>query len=148
MTFVPAPVPGGIASSLQLFVNGIRWTEVPTLYGTAPDDRVFTTRLADDGERTIQFGDGTTGERPPTGRQNLVATYRQGLGLAGRVRAGKLSTLLDRPTGVKSVTNPTAADGGAVPRSRPSTPDGARHRPDVRPGHLAAGLRGHGAPCG
>jgi hypothetical protein len=130
VTYVPASVPGGIASSLQLFVNGIRWTEVPTLYGTAPDDRVFTTRLADDGERTIQFGDGTTGERPPTGRQSLVATYRQGLGLAGRVRAGKLSTLLDRPTGVKSVTNPTAADGGADPeilaRARQTAPGTVR----------------------
>lgn len=130
LTYVPAPVPGGIASSLQLFVNGTRWTEVPTLYGAAPNDRVFTTRLADDGERTIQFGDGTTGERPPTGRQNLVATYRQGLGLAGRVRAGKLSTLLDRPTGVKSVTNPTAADGGADPeilaRARETAPGTVR----------------------
>ena len=27
MTYVPAAVPGGIASSLQLFVNGALWTE-------------------------------------------------------------------------------------------------------------------------
>lgn len=116
-TYVPAAIPGGIAGSLQLFVNGARWTEVPTLFGAGPVDRIFTTRLADDGVRTIQFGDGTSGERPPTGRQNVVATYRQGLGLAGRVRAGSLTTLLDRPTGVKAVTNPTAADGGADPES-------------------------------
>jgi len=53
----------------------------------------------------------------PTGRQNIVATYRQGLGLAGRVRAGAISTLLDRPTGVKGVVNLVAADGGADPQT-------------------------------
>ena len=117
VTFVPGPVPGGIVSSLHLAVNGALWSEVPTLFGAGPTDEVFTTRLADDGVRTIQFGDGLVGARLPSGRQNVVATYRRGIGVAGRVGAGKLTTLLDRPTGLKAATNPLAADGGADPET-------------------------------
>ncbi|HKH94223.1 MAG TPA: putative baseplate assembly protein, partial [Gemmatimonadaceae bacterium] len=113
LTFVPAAIPGGVASSLALLVNGVRWREVPTLYGARPDDQVYTTRLADDATTTVQFGDGVTGARPPTGRQNIVATYRQGIGVAGRVKAGTITTLLDRATGVKNVVNLRGADGGA-----------------------------------
>ena len=66
---------------------------------------------------SVRFGDGMTGARLPTGRQNIVATYRNGLGLAGRVGAAKITTLLDRPTGVKNVVNLVAADGGADPET-------------------------------
>ncbi|MCY7399452.1 MAG: putative baseplate assembly protein [Nocardioides sp.] len=128
LTYVPAP--GHAASSLQVFVNGATWDEVPTLFGAGANDRVFTTRAADDGTTTVQFGDGTTGARPPTGRQNLEAWYRQGVGVAGRVDPRKLATLLDRPTGVKSVTNPVAGEGGADPetlnRARQSAPGTVR----------------------
>jgi hypothetical protein len=130
VTFVPAAVAGGVSSSLQLFVNDALWTEVPTLFGTKPTDEVYATRLADDGARTIQFGDGLTGKRATTGRDNIVATYRKGLGLAGRVRPGTLTTLLDRPTGLKSATNPVAAEGGADPetlaRARQTAPGTVR----------------------
>ena len=118
VTYVPAPAPGGVASiAVECFVNGVRWHEVPTLYGRAPSDQVYATRHRRRRHTAVQFGDGVTGARRPTGRQNIVATYRQGLGLAGRVGAGKLTTLLDRPTGVKGVTNPLAADGGADPEA-------------------------------
>ena len=49
--------------------------------------------------------------RPGSG--NVVATYRVGAGVAGRVRAGTLSSALDRPPGLRGVTNPLAARGGA-----------------------------------
>ena len=108
----------------------MKWREVASLYGTAPSDQVYVTRVADDGTLSVQFGDGATGARTPTGRQNIVATYRQGIGLAGRVGAGKLTNLLDRPTGVKNVTNPLAADGGADPetmtRAREAAPGTVR----------------------
>ena len=117
LTYVTAAEPGGLASSLTLLVNGIRWREVPTLYGASARDPVYIARIADDATTTLQFGDGVTGARLPTGRQNIVATYRQGLGLAGRVGASRITTLLDRPTGVKNVVNLVAADGGADPET-------------------------------
>ena len=129
-TYVPGAIPGGVASSLNVLVDGLAWIEVPSLYGRGEMEQVFVTRLADDGTTTVQFGDGVTGARPSTGRQNISATYRQGLGLAGRVGARTLTTLLDRPTGVKGATNLLAADGGADPetlaRARTTAPGTVR----------------------
>ena len=130
LTFVPSAAAGGVTSSLELLIAGVRWAAVPTLYGRGEHEQVFTTRLADDARSSVHFGDGVTGARLPTGRQNIVATYRQGLGVAGRVRAKTITTLLDRPTGVKGVVNLAAADGGADPetldRARQAAPGTVR----------------------
>lgn len=117
LTRVPGAVHGGIESSLQILVNGALWEEKPTLFGADPDEQIFVTRMADDGTTSILFGDGEMGARLDTGRQNVVATYRHGTGLAGRVAARQLSNLVDRPTGVKGVINLLPSDGGADPES-------------------------------
>jgi predicted phage baseplate assembly protein len=115
LTYVPADGPVPLVSSLQIQVDGIRWHEVPSLYGRGPTERVLVTRIGDDGTAIVQFGDGKTGARVPTGQGNISATYRTGTGLAGRAAAGALTTALDRPRGLKSVTNPVPATGGADP---------------------------------
>jgi hypothetical protein len=117
VTFIPAAKPGIVQSSLELSVDGVAWTAVPTLYGASERDQVYTSRIADDKTLTVQFGDGVTGARVPTGRQNVVARYRQGLGIDGDVAAGRITTLLDRPPGLRAVDNPVAADGGVDPES-------------------------------
>lgn len=122
VTFVPQPeAPNGAGNSLRVRVNGIRWDERQSLYGAEGDEEIYTTSVDDDGALTAHFGDGETGARLPTGRTNVVANYRRGLGRAGNVRAGSLTTLLDRPLGVRGVTNPLAAQGGAEPESREQT---------------------------
>lgn len=115
LTYISSADPGGVATSLGVSVNDVAWSEVPTLFGKGPADQVFTTRLADDGTVTVGFGDGVSGARVPSGRGNVVADYRQGSGLAGRVPARSLRTPLDLPVGLRSVTNPAAATGGADP---------------------------------
>jgi uncharacterized phage protein gp47/JayE len=117
LTYLPSAKPGGIESTLQVLVNDVRWTEVPSLFGRGPADRVYTTRIADDGTVTVGFSDGRSGARLPSGRGNVVADYREGSGLDGRVAAGSLRTLLDLPVGLKSATNPSDATGGADPES-------------------------------
>jgi hypothetical protein len=114
VTHVPDPkAPHGAASTLEVRVDGIRWHEVRSLFGSGPDDRVYVTRIDEDGVMTVQFGDGETGARLTTGRNNVTANYRHGLGLAGRVRAHTLTIPLDRPVGLKGSDNPAAAEGGA-----------------------------------
>jgi predicted phage baseplate assembly protein len=98
-------------------VNGERWLRVPTLHGRAPDDPVYVARASDDGRVEVRFGDGVSGARVPTGRANVVARYRQGAGLVGRVPADALGTLLDRPQGLRGVINPLPSDGGADPET-------------------------------
>jgi predicted phage baseplate assembly protein len=117
VTFVPQPgAPNGVASTLQVRVDGILWKEVASLLGAGPNDRVYTTVIDDQAKTSVRFG-GAPGGRVPTGRNNIIAAYRQGLGIEGNVRARSLTTLLDRPTGLKAVINPGAAEGGAMPEA-------------------------------
>jgi hypothetical protein len=135
LTYVSARTPTGAASTLRIRVNAllppstipqqaaqvppvalpedtnVLWREVPTLYGTGPRDHVYVSRTGDDGRTTVEFGDGQTGARLPTGQANVTATYRKGIGSPGLVKAGQLSLLLTRPLGVRDVINPADATG-------------------------------------
>lgn len=118
VTFVPQPgAPHGAKNTLEVRVGGVLWHEKNTLYGHEGDERVYTTTVDNEGVMTVQFGDGITGARLPGGRNNAVATYRQSLGRDGNIKARSLTTLLDRPVGLKSVTNPADAQGGADPET-------------------------------
>jgi hypothetical protein len=115
LTYVAAKSGGAMVSTLEIRVDGRLWTEVPRLFGTGPSDEVYTTVMDHDGVVTVQFGDGTTGARLPTGTNNVAATYRVGTGLAGRVAADQLTLPMSRPLGLRSVTNPLAAGLAADP---------------------------------
>jgi hypothetical protein len=115
LTYLPASVPGGAQSTLQVWVNNLRWQQVPNFLGSGPADRVYRTSVDAAGRTVVTFGDGTRGARPPTGQANIRAVYRKGTGAAGMVAAGQLSQPLDRPQGLSTVTNPSAATGGADP---------------------------------
>src|SRR5262249_32764687 len=91
LTYTSAATASGAQSTLQVRVNDLLWTEVPSLYGLGPNDQSYITRRSDDGTTTVIFGDGVTGARLPTGQNNVVATYRTGIGTAGNVHAGSLS---------------------------------------------------------
>lgn len=120
LTFVSASTPRGTASTLEVRVDEVAWTEVPTTAIAGDRDRVFMTRDEPGGGLSVVFGDGTHGERPPTGLNNLRASYRIGVGAAGNVAADALSMPLDRPLGLKAVTNPRPAEGGVDPEPESS----------------------------
>ena len=115
LTYVGADTASGGESTLDLRVNDVLWQERPALYDAAPNEHVFALRLGDDATVELLFGDGAEGARLPTGQANVRARYRKGLGAAGNVRAGQLTTLLSRPLGVTGVTNPEPASGGENP---------------------------------
>jgi hypothetical protein len=120
LTYVAAETATGAASTLKVRVNDLLWQEVPALYGRGPGERVYVIRLHDDDSVTVHFGDGRNGARPPTGQENVTATYRKGIGREGLLKGGQLSLLMTRPLGVKSVTNPLPATGGEDPESEES----------------------------
>jgi predicted phage baseplate assembly protein len=117
LTQVSAANAAGSSSTLSVRVNELLWQEVPSLYGCGPSDRVYTTRVADDGAVTVAFGDGVTGARPSSGIENITAAYRVGIGAQGNLEPGQLSLLLTRPLGLESVVNPLPASGGADPHT-------------------------------
>ncbi len=116
LTYVSAPIASGAASTLVVRVNGVRWQEVPSLYGLSPRSQSYTVRR-DDGATAVIFGDGASGARLPTGQENVVASYRSGIGLEGEVAAGAVSLLQARPLGIREVTNPVPATGAAPPET-------------------------------
>ncbi|MBC8028980.1 MAG: putative baseplate assembly protein [Pyrinomonadaceae bacterium] len=116
LTYTSADNPSGGESTLELRVNDLEWTEVPTLFGHGPRERIYVTHIDDDQTAKVQFGDGITGARLPIGNENVKATYRKGIGISGLMAPGQLSLLMTRPLGVKSVLNPLAASGAQDPQ--------------------------------
>ena len=117
LTYTSADTPSGSQSTLEVFVNDVLWQEVPFLYGRSANERIYITRQDDSGRTTVQFGDGLTGARLPTGQNNVRARYRKGSGLAGLVNAGQVSQLMSRPLGLKEVVNPEAAQRAEDPEA-------------------------------
>jgi hypothetical protein len=118
LTYVSAETPSGSQSSLKVYVNDVLWQEVPFFYGRGAGERIYVNRRDDEGRTTIQFGDGLTGARLPTGQNNVRAEYRKGAGLGGLVKAGQISQLLSHPLGLKEVVNREDAQGAEDPESR------------------------------
>jgi Baseplate J-like protein len=117
LTYVQAPTPTGSASTLQVRVGNVEWSEKATLYGQGPSASVYTADYQSDGTTDVVLGDGVEGALLPTGQSNVQANYRVGSGAAGNVAAGALTSLIDRPLGVSGVTNPQPASGGQDPQS-------------------------------
>jgi len=118
LTYISSGAASGAETTFKIWVNDLRWREVPTFYGRKPDDRIYVTRTGDDGKTTVIFGDGKTGARLPSGTENVRAEFRKGIGLSGCLKPGQLSQLMTRPWGVKAVTNPLVTSGAADRESR------------------------------
>jgi Baseplate J-like protein len=117
LTHVAASNARGSLSTLRVRVNDVLWQESPNLYQQPPQAPIYITRIADDQSVTVTFGDGKNGNRLPSGRENIVAIYRTGIGLAGQMKAGQLSLLKTRPLGIDKVNNPLPAAGAADPET-------------------------------
>ncbi|MCY1061723.1 hypothetical protein [Nannocystis sp. SCPEA4] len=113
LTYLSKPnTPDGIASTLEIRVDGIRWHERPSFYGAGPNDAVYIVRHDDEQNTHITFGDGVRGMRLPTGRGNVRANYRHGAGAAVPPR-GAINQIVKGVPGLLSVRSPIVAGGGA-----------------------------------
>lgn len=93
----PAQVP-----ELKLYIEGILWKQVDTLFSSRADDAVYIVRQDIEGDSWVQFGDGKTGARLPSGNNNVIAVFRTGNAAAGFLEGdskpkatGKLKELED-----------------------------------------------------
>lgn len=107
----------GAAAELTVRVGDIAWSERRSMFGAAPTERAYTVSTDEQGRCFVVFGDGRNGARLPSGVNNVRASYRKGIGVAGNVRTDTLTQLMSRPLGVKSVANPMAAEGGTDPEN-------------------------------
>ncbi|HYK20810.1 MAG TPA: hypothetical protein VEV42_08755, partial [Pyrinomonadaceae bacterium] len=104
LTFVAAPNPDGVETTLQVRVNDVLWHEADSLAGLGPNDYRYITRTDDQNKTSVIFGTGDNGARLPTGPDNVTAVYRNGMGKVGNVRPDQISLLATKPLGVKAVT--------------------------------------------
>jgi hypothetical protein len=107
----------GAAPELTVRIGDIAWTAQDTLYGAASGARDYALATDEQGRNFVVFGDGVSGARLPSGPNNVRAAYRKGLGADGNVAPDKLTQLMSRPLGLKSVSNPIAAEGGTDPEA-------------------------------
>lgn len=73
---------------LHIYVNDRLWGPVPTFFNRGPDEEIYLVREDAKGDSWVQFGDGKTGKRLPSGLKNVVARYRTGVGAHGVLQEG------------------------------------------------------------
>lgn len=100
---------------LDGWVGGRLWTRVDAFFGHGPQEEIYIVREDAEGRSFVQFGDGETGARLPSGMKNVVARYRSGTGARGPVKPGATPSSSERPEGFDKVSLAGIVSGGADP---------------------------------
>lgn len=100
------------APELQVKVDDVPWVLVDSFFDSGPFDQHYTTSIDENDVMRIQFGTGQRGAVLPAGSQ-AKAIYRVGIGRAGNVGPGTITTPITSNASISAVTNPFAATGGA-----------------------------------
>jgi hypothetical protein len=109
---------GGVppqSPELEIWVEGRRWTRIDAFYGRGADEQVYIVRENAQGQSFVQFGDGQTGARLPSGLKNVVARYRSGVGAHGPIKPGATPSASERPPGFDKLSLAGIVSGGAEP---------------------------------
>ena len=95
------------------------WSYVESLTESGPNQLVFTTNVDDEGNTSLEFGDGINGAIPPA-NQVISALYRVSVGAAGNLNSGTVEevtfipgNILPEAIGYLAVSNPSRSFGGA-----------------------------------
>lgn len=107
--------------NLEVWIDGIKWTEVQTFYDSASTDKHFTVTTDALDNTRVMLGDGNYGYLPPAGR-TVVIRFLDTKGLDGNIGKRLVNMILDPVyhdgQQVKlSVTNIETASGGAARES-------------------------------
>jgi hypothetical protein len=100
---------------LQVYVNQRLWQLVPTFFGRSYDEEIYIVREDAAGDTWVQFGDGKTGTRLPSGVKNVTAKYRTGTGAYGPLKPEKKVQGGARVDNLDKIQMPGLASGGSTP---------------------------------
>ncbi len=107
----------------------VRWQVQPNLFLSSPTDRHYA---IDRARGLIFFGDGANGRVVPQDAQVSLQEFQSGGGADGNVDAKAITQLLGAVSGVQSVFNARAAEGGSDGETllsfRDRAPASVRHR--------------------
>jgi len=103
---------------LEIWVNDRLWTRVESFYGHGNKEHIYIVREDGEGRSFVQFGDGESGARLPSGLKNVKAVYRTGIGARGSLKPGSTPTSSERPPGFDKVALAGIVSGGADPEDQ------------------------------
>lgn len=102
---------------LTVRVNGHAWKRVNSFFGHGPNEEIYLVREDAKGNSHVQFGDGETGARLPSGLKNITVAYRTGTGAHGALKEGSKAQTGKRVDGLEKVQLPGIVSGGAEPET-------------------------------
>lgn len=111
---------------IELYVDGVRWQPVDNFFNAAAKDRVYVVREDEEGNSYVQCGDGINGAVFPSGRNNLVVSYRKGVGARGEAAGNAKATGKLKPLKNARMLGP--AVGGADAETEESAREAAPAR--------------------
>jgi predicted phage baseplate assembly protein len=102
-------------AQLVVTVDNLEWKQVSSLLTYGPKEQVYIVREDQTGQSYVQFGDGETGSRVPSGTGNISVTYRTGAGAYGPMKPGSSPNAGARVLGLDKISMPDEASGGSQP---------------------------------
>jgi hypothetical protein len=103
----PAQVP-----EVKIYVEDILWKQVDNLLYCAADEHAYVVRQDHEEKSWVQFGDGKTGARLPSGKNNVKAVFRTGNGATGPLEVDAKPQATGKLKGLEEVFMPGQAVGG------------------------------------
>jgi hypothetical protein len=100
---------------LEIWVEGRLWSRVDSFFGRGPKEEIYIVREDADNRSFVQFGDGESGRRLPSGVGNVSAIYRTGTGARGPVKPGATPSSAEHPNGFDKLALAGIVSGGADP---------------------------------
>lgn len=102
---------------LSIYVNDRLWEQVPVFFGREMAEEIYIVREDEEGNSWVQFGDGKTGARLPSGIGNITAVFRTGIGAYGALKEGSKPQPGGKVERLDKVYMPEPSSGGDQPES-------------------------------
>jgi len=98
---------------LTVYVEDRAWTRVDSFFGRTAMEEIYLVRQDDKGDSYVQFGDGLTGARLPSGLKNVTAFYRVGSGAHGLLKTDAKVQPGSRIVNLEKIQLPGVIAGGS-----------------------------------
>lgn len=118
LTYFPSTGdPSRLHPELRVWVQGRLWSRVESFLGLDAQAEVYILREDLEGRSWIQFGDGISGARLPTGADNVTAAYRYGIAAQGPLQRDTQPRPAEKMDRLEKIRQLGDAWGGQSPES-------------------------------
>ncbi|MGE0691308.1 MAG: hypothetical protein AB7O87_12035 [Candidatus Nitrosocosmicus sp.] len=118
LTYIEAITATGVKNTLEIRVDDVLWHQSTSLFGLDKNSKNYVIRHDEAQNTFVLFG--ASGQLPSFAGHTIEAKYSTGIGLEGLLKENQLTILVDRPLGLKGVTNPLPSRGGVDPEATDS----------------------------